>query len=108
MTRVRSTGRATSAGDCCGTDCCGAESTCCGLPGIDACRVEAVVNVDARGQMVLPKDVRVKAGFAPDQKLAVVSWTRGDDVCCVTLLKAGELENAVRRAYGPLLADLGR
>jgi antitoxin PrlF len=70
---------------------------------MDCCRVEAVVSLDARGQMVLPKDVRERAGFRPNEKLAVVSWQRGDEVCCVTLQRADDLAEIVRRRYGPLL-----
>jgi antitoxin PrlF len=71
----------------------------------DSCRVESVVSLDPRGQMVLPKDVREKAGFGPHEKLAVVSWTRGSEVCCVTLQRADDLADLVRRRYGPLLAN---
>jgi antitoxin PrlF len=71
---------------------------------MDGCRVEAVVGLDARGQMVLPKDVRERAGFGPDEKLAVVSWERGGQVCCVSLQRAEDLAEAVRRRYGPVLS----
>jgi antitoxin PrlF len=75
---------------------------------MDICRVEAVVSLDARGQMVLPKDVRERAGFGPEQKLAVVSWQRGDQVCCVTLQRSDDLAEMVRRRYGPLLSTSPR
>jgi len=93
---------------CCGTDCCGGEAGCCGLPAPGCCEVEAVVSVDARGQMILPKEVRVKAGFTENQKLAVVSWRKGSEVCCVTLVRADGLADAVRHAYGPIVTELLR
>jgi AbrB family looped-hinge helix DNA binding protein len=71
---------------------------------MDGCRVEAVVSLDPRGQMVLPKDVREKAGFRPNEKLAVVTWEQNDRVCCVTLQRADDLAEVVRRRYGPLLS----
>ena len=51
------------------------------------CHVEAVLGVDERGQMVLPKDVREKAGIRTGDKLALISWSRGRDVCCLALMK---------------------
>ena len=93
---------------CCDEGCCGAGSSCCGLPASDCCRVEAVVGVDGRGQMVLPKDVRELAGIRADEKLAVVAWKDGDQVCCLGLVKVDDLADAVRRTYGPMLSELAR
>jgi antitoxin PrlF len=93
-------------GACCGADCCGSAAGCCGLPSPGCCQVEAVVSVDARGQMVLPKEVREQFGIRAEDKLAVVSWTRAGEPCCLTLLKAGELADAVRQTYGPVLREI--
>ena len=38
----------------------------------NACKVEAVVSVDERGQMVLPKELRDRARIRAGDKLAVV------------------------------------
>jgi len=90
---------------CCDRRCCDSACTCRGSNLLDGCRVEAVVSVDRRGQLVLPKDVREKAGFHPDQKLAIVSWMKGKDLCCLTLQRADDLAEVVRRTYGPLLSS---
>ena len=37
------------------------------------CNVEAVVSIDERGQMVLPKEIREKAGIKAGDKLAVMA-----------------------------------
>jgi antitoxin PrlF len=92
---------------CCSSDCCGPESACC-MPASGCCQVDAVVSVDGRGQMVLPKEVREKFGIKPGDKLAVVSWTRDGETCCLTLNRANDLAEAVRNAYGPILKDLLR
>ena len=49
--------------------------SCCASSANDqpCCQVEAVVSVDERGQMVLPKEVRARAGIKPGDKLALVS-----------------------------------
>jgi|HubBroStandDraft_1064217.scaffolds.fasta_scaffold174684_3 antitoxin PrlF len=93
---------------CCGDECCPTGAGCCGLPSPGGCQVEAIVAVDARGQMVLPKDLRDQLGIKPNDKLAVVAWKREDRICCLTLLKADELADAVRVTYGPLLNDMVR
>ena len=70
------------------------------------CRVEALVGVDERGQMVLPKDIRDAAGIRPGDKLALILWRKDGKVCCMTLVKADELTDMVRGRLGPLMKDI--
>jgi antitoxin PrlF len=70
------------------------------------CRVEALVGVDERGQMVLPKDVRDAARIRPGDKLALILWRKNGDVCCMTLVKADQLTDMVRGRLGPLMKDI--
>lgn len=67
------------------------------------CRVEAVLSVDERGQMVLPKDVREKAGIRTGDKLALISWERDGSICCLALMKADNLSSMVKDVLGPLM-----
>lgn len=67
------------------------------------CRVEAVLSVDERGQMVLPKDVREKAGIRTGDKLALISWEREGSICCLALMKAENLSGMVKDIIGPLM-----
>ena len=39
---------------------------------VGCCKVDAVVTVDSKGQIVLPKDLREKAKLKPNDKLAVI------------------------------------
>ncbi len=66
------------------------------------CRVEAVLSVDERGQMVLPKEVRERAGIQTGEKLALITWEREGKVCCLALIRAGELSGMVTGILGPL------
>lgn len=66
------------------------------------CKVEAVVPVDERGQMVLPKEIREKAQIKAGDKLAVVTGEQNGKVCCIALLKAEELEENVKNILGVL------
>jgi antitoxin PrlF len=67
------------------------------------CHIESVVTIDERGQMVLPKDLRQKAGIEPGDKLAVISWKDGERVCCLSMMKVGELSGAIGGMLGPLM-----
>lgn len=74
------------------------------MPG-SCCTVEAVLSVDERGQMVLPKDVRQKAGISTGDKLALISWERDGKVCCLALMKVENLSGMVQGVLGPLIQD---
>jgi len=52
---------------------------------------------------VLPKDVREKAGVRPGDKLALISWERDGEVCCLALMKTDRLSGMVKQVLGPLV-----
>jgi antitoxin PrlF len=58
--------------------------------------VESIVTVDDRGQMVLPKDIREKAGIKAGDKLALVTLQKNGKVCCIHIMKADELAGKAR------------
>jgi AbrB family looped-hinge helix DNA binding protein len=62
--------------------------------------------MDAKGQIVLPKDLREKASIKPNEKLAVVACEKDGEVCCITLIKADRLVGAVTKTLGPLLKSI--
>jgi AbrB family looped-hinge helix DNA binding protein len=67
--------------------------------------VEAVLSLDERGQMVLPKEVRERAGIQTGEKLALISCEKEGKVCCLALIRAGELSGMVRGILGPLFGE---
>lgn len=80
---------------------------CCTPDGpLTCCRIEALVSVDERGQMVLPKETRERAGIQPGEKLALVSGQRDGKVCCLFLMKAEELTGMVKERLGPLFQEI--
>lgn len=81
---------------------------CCASPPFGGCKVEALVTVDDRGQMVLPKDLRDRAGIMGGDKLAVVGWEKGGKVCCLSLIRVEELSSMVKGLLGPMMEDLLR
>lgn len=70
------------------------------------CRVEAVVSIDERGQMVLPKEIRDKAEIAAGDKLAVVSWMAGEKLCCISLMKTDNFAGMVKEILGPMMKEI--
>jgi len=77
------------------------ESRQAAAKGICCCQVESIVAVDDRGQMVLPKDVREKAGIHSGDKLALISWKKEGKTCCILLIKAENLADLTRSFLGP-------
>ena len=73
---------------------------------IGCCKVEAVVTVDDRGQMVLPKEIRARAGIRPGDKLAAVCWEKDGEVCCISLIKVEHLTGMVRDMLAPMMKDI--
>ncbi|MDD1667815.1 MAG: AbrB/MazE/SpoVT family DNA-binding domain-containing protein [Methanomicrobiales archaeon] len=83
------------------------DSGCDACAPASGCRVEAVLSVDERGQMVLPKEVRERAGIQTGEKLALISMEREGKVCCLALIRAGELSGMVKGILGPLFGEQG-
>lgn len=86
-----------------GKGCCAPGA---GKAAAESCRVEAVVPVDERGQMVLPKGLRDRAGIKAGDKLAVALWEKDGKVCCITLVKADELVDLLKSRLGPVIKEM--
>ena len=78
-----------------GKECCNKE----------CCKIDAVVSVDAKGQIVLPKDLREKAKIKPSDKLAIIGFERNNEVCCIIMLKVDALESTVKNMLGPVFRN---
>ena len=70
-----------------------------------ACQVEAVLSMDNRGQIVLPKEIRKKANIRDGDKLALISWMKEDTICCLSLIRTDNLSSEVSGVMRSLLAD---
>ena len=76
---------------------------CVPAGGAACCRVDSLVGVDNRGQMVLRKELRERAGIKAGDQLAVVTWESGNEVCCITLIRVDELGRMARQLLGPMM-----
>ena len=72
----------------------------------ECCKIDAVVTVDAKGQIVLPKELREKAKIKPNDKLAIIGFQRDSEVCCIVMLKVDALENTVKNLLGPVFKNV--
>ncbi len=86
----------------------GNNESCCAPTdrGISCCNVESVISVDDRGQMVLPKEIREKAKIRAGDKLAVISWKKDGEVCCISLVKAEDFSEMVKGLLGPMMNEI--
>jgi antitoxin PrlF len=80
-----------------------ANKNCCNK---ECCKIDAVVSVDAKGQIVLPKELRERAKINPSDKLAVIGFERDNQVCCIVMLKVDALESTVKDLLGPLFKNV--
>jgi antitoxin PrlF len=82
-----------------------ASKECCNE---ECCKIDAVVSIDAKGQIVLPKDLREKANINPNDKLAVIGFQRNQEVCCIVMLKVDALESSLKNMLGPIFENVFR
>jgi antitoxin PrlF len=69
-------------------------------------KVESIISTDDRGQMVLPKELRDKAKIRSGDKLALVSWEKEGEICCLYLIKAEHLAEQVKGFLGPMMKEM--
>jgi antitoxin PrlF len=69
----------------------------------ECCKIDAIISIDAKGQVVLPKDLRERAKLYPNDKLALIGFEREGDICCIVMVKAEALGSTIKKALGPIL-----
>jgi len=70
------------------------------------CKVDAIITIDERGQVVLPKEVREKAKVKAGDKFVVISYESDGEVCCISLVKAGDFSETVKGMLGPMMKGI--
>jgi len=72
----------------------------------DCCKVESIINIDERGQMVLPKELREKANIHPGDKLVLICLEKKEKIYCFSLVKVEELTGMVKDLLGPMMKEM--
>jgi len=75
-------------------------------PGYTGCQLVSIVSIDERGQLILPKELRVKAGIQAGDKLLVAYYEKDGEMCFLTLMKVDLLSDKVRDTLGPLMQEM--
>ena len=70
------------------------------------CQVDALVTIDGRGQIVLPKEVREKADIKEGDKFVLISSQSGGKGCCLFLVKADFFSETARSTLAPMLREI--
>jgi len=73
---------------------------------LGCCKVQSLISVDERGQMVLPKEIREKANIRPGDKLALISWEKDGKVCCISMIKAEDFGDMLKGLLGPMMKEM--
>ena len=71
----------------------------------ECCKIEAVVTMDAKGQIVLPKNLRERAKLESGTKLAIAALEREGVVCCFVMVRAEALGGTVKNMLGTMFQE---
>ncbi|MCW3975533.1 MAG: HgcAB-associated protein [Candidatus Bathyarchaeota archaeon] len=84
------------------------EAPCCSPTDkeMSCCKVESIISIDNRGQMVLPKEIREKAKIRAGDKLALVSWEKAGKVYCISIIRAEDFSRIVEGTLGPTVEEV--
>ena len=64
-----------------------------------SCYVEAIISMDDRGQIVIPKNIRDKLGLTSSDKLVLISWTKNNKVESVSIMRNDVFSEIVNNYY---------
>jgi len=84
-------------------ECCETEPM---LKGTKCCKVDALITIDGRGQIVLPKNVRERAGVKAGDKFVVMSYESEGKICCIFLVKADDFADTAKDMLGPMVKEI--
>lgn len=81
--------------------CCSASTEDLGC-----CHVEGIVNVDSRGQIVLPKSLRDKMSIEEGDRLIVIGMREKGELTSISLMKANKMDDMIKIALKPMMKSL--
>ncbi len=71
-----------------------------------ATKIEAVLTVDNKGQILLPKELREKAGIKGGDRLVVIAGSdENGEICCLILIKADMIDEELKAILSPMLGE---
>lgn len=79
------------------------KQSCCTPSTAECCKVESVVTIDERGQMILPKDLREKAGLVAGDKLVIATSMKDGKLGFLMMFRANDFADMVKGVVGPVM-----
>jgi len=76
---------------------------CCTPQTAECCKVESVVTIDERGQMILPKDLREKVGLVAGDKLVIATSMKDGKLGFLMMFRADDFNDMVKGAVRPAM-----
>ena len=76
---------------------------CCTPSTAECCKVESVVTIDDRGQMILPKDLREKVGLVAGDKLVIATSMKNGKLGFLMMFRADDFGDMVKGFVGPVM-----
>ena len=70
------------------------------------CNVEGVVNLDSRGQIVIPKTLREKMNLKEGDKLVVISMNDKGKIASISLMKSDRFDGMVKLSLRPIMKEI--
>lgn len=68
-------------------------------------KVEAILTIDARGQALIPKDVREEAQMNVGDKFALISHNHEEKICCLYLIPVNDLSSKTTKLMHHILSE---
>lgn len=84
------------------------DETCCqsSNKGSGCCHVEGVAQIGDKGQIVLPKSLRVEMGLREKDKLIVIGMRDKGKVVSISLIKANAMDGMVKIMLKPVMKEI--
>ena len=70
------------------------------------CHVEGVVQIGDKGQIVLPKSLRVEMGLREKDKLIVIGMRDKGKIVSISLIKANAMDGMVKVMLKPVMKEI--
>jgi len=79
------------------------KESCCTTSADECCKVESLVTIDERGQMILPKDLREKVGLVAGDKLVIATSMKNGKLGFLMMFRADDFGDMVKGFVGPVM-----
>lgn len=59
--------------------------------------LDAMISIGERGQMVIPKEIREKAGIKTGVKIAIITFGKEEKIWLILLMKTEKLKEIIKK-----------